>query len=147
MCCALPHCEPPRSAGTLPEGLLLRTRTVPCTSRDSPVPAGSITETLKVYNVLLPKLVLIVSLMQLLFSQLSRAVKPLLCFVFQLWMKAPENLDLVLLSHLVEILQSSRYKHVLESETFGTNSSVTQSWNSEMDMKDLIPGGISGFWE
>uniref|UniRef100_A0A8C0ZGJ2 WDFY family member 4 n=1 Tax=Cyanistes caeruleus TaxID=156563 RepID=A0A8C0ZGJ2_CYACU len=29
---------------------------------------------------------------------------------FELWMKAPENLDLVLLSHLVEILQSSRYK-------------------------------------
>uniref|UniRef100_A0A8C3E388 WDFY family member 4 n=1 Tax=Corvus moneduloides TaxID=1196302 RepID=A0A8C3E388_CORMO len=28
---------------------------------------------------------------------------------FELWMKAPENLDLVLLSHLVEILQSSRY--------------------------------------
>ncbi|KAM7016761.1 WD repeat- and FYVE domain-containing protein 4 [Passerculus sandwichensis] len=27
---------------------------------------------------------------------------------FELWMKAPENLDLVLLSHLVEILQSSR---------------------------------------
>uniref|UniRef100_A0A8C3X7C1 DUF4704 domain-containing protein n=1 Tax=Cyanoderma ruficeps TaxID=181631 RepID=A0A8C3X7C1_9PASS len=30
---------------------------------------------------------------------------------FELWMKAPENLDLVLLSHLVEILQSSRYEH------------------------------------
>uniref|UniRef100_H0ZCV3 Uncharacterized protein n=1 Tax=Taeniopygia guttata TaxID=59729 RepID=H0ZCV3_TAEGU len=27
---------------------------------------------------------------------------------FELWMKAPENLDLILLSHLVEILQSSR---------------------------------------
>uniref|UniRef100_A0A8C5TIG3 Alfy-like armadillo-like repeat domain-containing protein n=1 Tax=Malurus cyaneus samueli TaxID=2593467 RepID=A0A8C5TIG3_9PASS len=27
---------------------------------------------------------------------------------FELWMKAPENLDIVLLSHLVEILQSSR---------------------------------------
>lgn len=128
MCCALPHREPPRSAGALPECLLLRARngvTVPCTSRDSPVPAGCITETLKVYDALLPKLVLTVSLIQLLFSQLSRAVKPLLSFVFQLWMKAPENLDLVLLSHLVEILQSSRYKNVFESETFGTNSSLT----------------------
>lgn len=92
-------------------------------------------------------LVLTVSLMQLLFLQLSGAVKPLLSFVFQLWMKAPENLDLALLSHLVEIMQSSRYKHVLKSETFGTNSSVTWSWNFEVDMKDLIPVGISGFWE
>lgn len=128
MCCAISHCGAPRSAGTLPEGLLLKARTgatAPCTSRDVPVPAGFTRETLKVYDALLPELVLTVSLMHLLFSQLSRAVKPLLPFVFQLWMKAPENLDLVLLSHLVEILQSSRYKLVFETETCGTNSSVT----------------------
>lgn len=109
----------PRPAGTLLEGLLLRASSgaaIPYTSRDFPVPAGCVTEMLNVYDVL-PKLDLTVSLLQVLFSQLSRAVKPLLSFVFQLWMKAPENLDLVLLSHLVEILQSSRYTEVFESET------------------------------
>lgn len=30
-------------------------------------------------------------------------------FVFQLWLNAPENLDLAVFSHLMEILKSSRY--------------------------------------
>lgn len=141
----------PRSAGTLLEGLLLRAGSgaaIPYTSRDFPVPAGCVTEMLNVYDVL-PKLDLTVSLLQVLFSQLSRAVKPLLSFVFQLWMKAPENLDLVLLSHLVEILQSSRYTEVFESETWqsGTSASVTWSWNCEVAMKGLVLVGISGFWQ